>query len=160
MRLRFVWSCLVVAAASTSGLAQQGAPNEGTPQAGPRLKIERDIEYARSGGEALTLDLYRQDSAAAPSAVVVWIHGADPGFVGKAPTPAAALVSSGFAVASIDYRSGAASTIATQVADAKAAVRWLRANAKIYSLDAAHVAARGYGTGGEVAAILGTAGEV
>ena len=33
-----------------------GAPNEGRGQAGPSLKIERDLEYARPGGQPLTLD--------------------------------------------------------------------------------------------------------
>ena len=42
------------------GFSQQGAPNEGQPQAGPSLKIDRDIEYARPGGQALKLDLYRR----------------------------------------------------------------------------------------------------
>jgi len=111
-------------------------------------------------GQALQLDLYRQDPAAKPSAVVVWIHGADSGFAAKAPTPAAALVTPGFAVASIDYRTGPGSTLTTQVADAKAAIRWLRANAKTYNLDAAKIAAMGFGPGGEVAALLGTAGDV
>ena len=154
-------TALALAAAGATVWAQRGTPNEGTAQPGPRMKIERNLEYAHAGGQALTLDLYRQDPTPKPSAVVVWIHGTEPGATGgKAPTPAAALVTPGFAVASIDYRTGSASTLAMQVADAKAAVRWLRANAKTYNLDAAHIAAMGYGGGGEVAALLGTSGDV
>ena len=37
------------------------------PQPGPRLKIERDLEYARAGGQALTLDLYRPDPSSTPT---------------------------------------------------------------------------------------------
>jgi len=132
--------------------AQQGPPNEGTAQPGPRLRIERNLEYARVGDQALTLD-----PTSRPSPVVLWIHGTEPGAAAsKAPSPAAALVTPGYAVASIDYRAGNASTLPMQVADAKAAVRWLRANATAYNLDAAHIAVMGYGTGAEVAALLGT----
>ena len=159
MRRLLLWTALL-AGCGAIVTAQQGAPNEGQAQAGPRLKIEHNIEFARAGGQALTLDLYRQDPTATPSPVVVWIHGTDPGFATKAPTPAGALVTPGFAVASIDYRSGAGSTLSTQVADAKAAVRWLKANAKTYNLDATKIAVMGHGAGGQIAAIVGTAGDV
>ena len=159
MKRPFFFASAGLIVMSAAILAQQGAPNEGQAQAGPQLVIQRDIEFARVNGQALRLDLYRQDPAAKPSPVVVWIHG-DAAFPGKAPTPAAALVTPGFAVASIDYRTGAGSTLAMQVADAKAAIRWLRANAKTYNLDAAKIGAMGFGPGGEIAAILGTAGGV
>jgi len=135
---------------------RQGAPNEGRGQAGPRLKIERDIEYTRASGQPLLLDLYRMDPSAAPSPVVVWIHGADGPLAAKTATPMAGLVSAGgIAVASIEYRSQG-TTLATQLADAKAAIRWLRGHAAAYNLDPSHIAAIGYGTGGQLAALLGT----
>jgi acetyl esterase/lipase len=84
---------------------QQGAPNEGRPQPGPRLKIERDLEYGRADGRPLTLDIYRPDPLNTPTPVVVWIHGTNGGDATKATTPAGALVTPGYAVASIDYRS-------------------------------------------------------
>jgi acetyl esterase/lipase/esterase/lipase superfamily enzyme len=139
---------------------QQGAPSEGQAQPGPSLKIDRDIFYARAGGQELKLDLYRRMPAATPSAIVVWIHGVDSQFPGKMPTPAAALASQGYAVASIDYRTGPGTTLATQVADAKAAVRWLKANAGAYNLDPARVGVFGYDTGAQIATVLGTAGDV
>ncbi len=139
---------------------QAGAPNEGRGQAGPRLKIETDIEYARAGGRSLSLDLYRIDPAAGPTPVVVWIHG-ESSSGSKTTTPAAAFVSAGgFAVASVEYRTGAGTSLAMQLADVKAAVRWLRANATAYKFDAEHIAAMGYGTGGQLAALLGTTGDV
>ena len=141
--------------------AQPGAPNEGRPQPGPRLKIEHDLEYARPDGRALTLDVYRLDPSATPFPVVVWIHGADSPFATKAATPAVALVTpTGFAVASIEYRTAAGATLAMQLADAKAAVRWLRANAATYNLDAAHIGVFGHGVGGQIAALLGATGDV
>jgi len=145
---------------SVPSMSQRGAVNEGQAQAGPSLKIDRDIEYARPGGQALKMDLYRRMPAATPSAVVVWIHGTDSSFIGKTPTPAVALTTQGYAIASIDYRTGPGATLSTQVADAKAAVRWIRANANTYNLDPAHIGVFGHGTGAQVAAMLGTAGDV
>jgi len=156
---RFLLAACMLAFGAVPGSSQRGAPSEGQPQPGPSLTIDRDIEYARPGSQALVLDLYRRLPAAAPSAVVVWIHGTDSSFASKAPTPAAALATQGYAVASIEYRTGPGTTLATQVADAKAAVRWLRANAGTYNLDPAHIGAFGHGTGAQVAAMLGTAGD-
>ncbi len=160
MKRQFLLLCAIFSLAGAGASAQQGAPNEGQPQAGARLKIERNIEFARVSGQALQLDIYRQDQAAKPSGVVVWIYGDDAGSAGRSPTPAAALVTPGFAVASIDYRTGPSSSLADQLADAKAAVRWLRANAGAYNLDSANIAAMGYGPGGQIAALLGTSADV
>jgi len=148
-------------AAQRGGAGGRGAANEGRPQPGPRLKIDRDVEYARPGGHALTLDVYRLDPSATPLPVVVWIHGSDAPFATKTATPAVALVTpGGFAVASIEYRTAPGATLAMQLADAKAAVRWLRANAATYNLDAAHIGAFGHGIGGQIAALLGATAEV
>jgi acetyl esterase/lipase len=48
--------------------------------------------------------------------------------------------------------------LAAEVSDAKAAIRWLRANAKTYSLDPEKIGVMGFGVGGEIAAILGMTG--
>src|SRR5207253_8486144 len=99
--------------------------------------------------------------AAKPSPVVLWVHGTESGIgSSKVPTPAAALVTPGYAVVSIDYRTGGGVTLADQLADGRAAVRWLHANSKNYNLDDTHIAAIGYGIGGEIAVSLGTAREV
>jgi endo-1,4-beta-xylanase len=145
-----------------SGAGTRGAntPNEGRTQAGPRLKIERDLAYARVGGQPILLDLYHLDPTATPRPVVVWIHGTGSSF-SKVASPAPALVSpSGVAVASIEYRTGVGVTMQMQLADAKAAVRWLRANAAKYNLDASHIGAFGYGVGGQLAVLLGTTAAV
>src|SRR5262245_47904450 len=141
MKTRYLFAGLAALAASItihvgSAATQQRTPNEGTTLQGPALRIERNVEYVRAGGQSLTLDLYAQSRAAKPSPVVLWIHGTDSELSSsKAPSPAAALVTPGYAVVSIDYRTGGGATLADQLADAKAAVRWLRANAKNYNLD-------------------------
>ena len=63
------------------------------------------------------------------TSVVLWIDG-DEAFGGKLASPAGATISSGgVTAASIDDRSGPEVTLAIQLADAKAPVRRLRADA-------------------------------
>ncbi len=161
--LAILFFCLPAMAqrgARGGGTRGAGAPNEGRGQAGPSLKIERDLEYARAGSQPLVLDLYHLDPLPTPRPIIVWIHGSGPG-ASKSASPATALINpNGVAVASIEYRTGAGVTMQMQLADAKAAVRWLRVNAAKYNLDASKVGTFGYGVGGQLAALLGTTADV
>jgi enterochelin esterase-like enzyme len=133
--------------------AQNQAPNEGRQQAGPQLKVDSGIEYS----QGLKLDLYRVLPAANPLPVVIWIHGQDGPLATRVATPAGALASAnGYAIASIDYRSGAGITRAQQLSDVKAAIAFLRSNAGTYGLDGGHIAVFGYDVGGQLAALAGT----
>jgi acetyl esterase/lipase len=140
------------------------APIEGPGRPGPELKIDRNLAYSHDNGKALGLDLYRllPTSVATPTRtpVVVWIH--DDGTIGgKIASPAVAMIRpGGVAVASIDYRSGPGVTLAMQLDDVKAAVRWLRANAAEYNLDPTHIGVMGFGLGGQLAALAGTTGDL
>ena len=146
-------------AAPLIALAQAPAPNEGRQQAGPALKIDTDVEYAKAGGQALKLDLYRVLPSTEPLPVVVWIHGADGALATKTATPAGALArANAFAVASIDYRANA--TRADQLADVKAAIRFLRTNAATYGLNGEKIAVFGHDVGGQLAALAGTTADV
>jgi hypothetical protein len=114
----------------------QGPP----PAAGQvRLRIDRDVEYARVGNRPLRLDLYLRDASTEPAPVVVWIHGGGWSAGDKFPTPAVRLVAAGYAVASVEYRLTGEAKFPAQIHDCKAAIRWLRANARKYNLDSAHI---------------------
>ncbi len=162
MRNCFVAPVLSLAAAFlATAQAPPNVPNEGARQTqAPSLQIDRDIEYARPGGRSLKLDLYRRLPAAAPSPVVVWLNSGEWSPGSRYPTPAAALTTYGYSVASIDYRPGSEAPFPAQINDAKAAIRWLRANAAKYNLDPAHIGVWGFGGGGHLAALLGTSGDV
>jgi acetyl esterase/lipase/enterochelin esterase-like enzyme len=156
----FCLPALAQRGARGGGARGAGAPNEGRGQGGASLKIERDVEYAHAGGQPLMLDLYHLEPLPTPRPVIVWIHGSGPG-ASKLASPATALINpNGVAVASIEYRTGSRVTLQMQVADAKAAVRWLRANAAKYNLDTSHIGAFGFGIGGQLAALLGTTADV
>jgi acetyl esterase/lipase len=120
----------------------------------PGWTLLRDLEYARPAGRPLRLDLYLpKEAAPRPWPVVVWFHG-QPGR--KYPTPARRLVRAGYAVASVEYRAGRVAPFPAQIRDAKAAVRWIRANASRHALDPDHIAAWGESAGGHLAVLLAT----
>mgnify|MGYP002819811097 CR=1 FL=1 len=143
-----------------AGLFVDAAPKskkKGPPPLPAGVEVLADIEYAKPGGFSLKLDLYRQKDAAAPSPVIVFVHGGgwkngnkDRGRRG------AWMVSHGFAVASINYRLIGQGKWPDQINDCYAAVRWVRQNAKKYNLDAKRVGCWGTSAGGHLAALMGT----
>ena len=122
--------------------------------------ITRDIEYANADGVSLKLDLYTPNGLTGPFPLVIWIHGDHWNDGVRSPAAAVREASRGYAVASIDLRSTDVDIFPAQINDAKAAVRYLRANAARYNLDSTRFAAWGFGSGGHIASLLGTAGDV
>ena len=73
---------------------------------------------------------------------------------------AAYLAERGIASAIISYRSSGPATFPTSIEDAKAAVRWMRANAEEHGIDPDKIAVAGGSAGAQLAALLGTSGGV
>jgi acetyl esterase/lipase len=174
-------ACAVALAAATAAAEERPAkkrPNR--PDAPPAVKKEepprepappqpatpegfvRDQEFARPGGKggALKLDLFLPTAGTRPYPVVVWIHGGGWQSGRKDQCPARYLGPKGYAVASISYRLSQQARFPAQIEDCKAAVRWIRANAAFYGLDADRIGAWGSSAGGHLAALLGTTGDV
>lgn len=118
----------------------------------------KDVAYA-SASSAQKLDLY-QPSGSGPFPLVIMIHGG--GFFagdkadGGGLSGVDQLVAAGYAVASINYRLSGEAKYPAQINDAKAAVRFLRANAAKYKLNPDKFAAFGASAGGNLASLLGT----
>ncbi len=129
------------------------------PSASVSPKTVSDIAYASVNGTSLRLDL-DLPSGRGPFAVIVWIHGGAWAEGDKAGGPAAFYAQNGYAVARVNYRLSGEAVFPAQLFDVKAAVRWLRANAATYSLDADRIAAWGASAGAHLAALLGTTGGV
>jgi acetyl esterase/lipase len=142
--------------AATSVSAQPGKPKlpEGT-------KVHSNLEYVKDGHERQKLDLYVPEKAEGPLPVIVWIHGgAWSGGSKDNPGQAVRFVGKGYAVASIGYRLSQHAIFPAQIEDCKAAIRWLRDNAKKYQLDPDHIGVWGASAGGHLVALLGTTGDV
>lgn len=142
----------------------------------PAASTLSDLPYAALD-PAEQLDLYLPAAGARPAPLLIWIHGGGwrtgdksqiTGFAGpsvKAPPPGpcrdivevqvpdlAELLAKGYAVAAVNYRLTRDPVAAAQ--DAKAAVRFLRANAQRFRLDPGRFAAWGDSAGGYSALIL------
>jgi acetyl esterase/lipase len=88
--------------------------------------------------------------------VIVWVHGGGWTNGDKARGSAFVFATKGYAVASINYRFSQHAIFPAQILDCKAAIRWLRANARKYGLDSDHIGAWGASAGGHLVALLGT----
>jgi len=117
--------------------------------------VQADIPYAvDSAGEPLRLDLYMPDAAEPP--LLVWIHGGAWENGNKSAMPLAPLVERGFAVASLDFSPASKARFPGQVHEIKAAIRFLRAQAKRYGYDADRIGIAGASSGAHLAAVVGT----
>jgi acetyl esterase/lipase len=119
----------------------------------------KDLAYA-TASSAQKLDLYIPTSGSGPFPVVIMVHGGGFMFGDKADgaglTGVDQLLAAGYAVASINYRLSAEAQYPAQIYDAKAAVRFLRANAAMYKLNPDEFGAWGASAGGNLVSLLGT----
>lgn len=132
------------------------APQAGAAPTPPGVQVLRDLEYVPGGHERNRLDLYLPEKAPRPLPVIVWVHGGGWTNGDKTNGPAFRFATNGYAVASINYRFSQHAIFPAQIHDCKAAIRWLRANARKYGLDSDHIGAWGGSAGGHLVALLGT----
>lgn len=121
----------------------------------------KDVTYTTTAGKQ-KLDLYLP-SGNGPFPLIINIHGGGFKFGDKSMMPTTlfdALLNDGYAIASIDYRLSGDAIFPAAVLDAKAAVRYLRANAAKYKINPNKIVAYGESAGGHIASMLGTTGDV
>jgi acetyl esterase/lipase len=114
---------------------------------------QTDIEYAKVGDVSLKLDLHRPQGENPP--LIVYVHGGGWRAGSKSDTPIVDLYDKGFAIASVDYRLSTQAVFPAQVHDIKAAIRFLRAKAGLYHINASKIAIIGSSAGGHLAALVG-----
>ena len=120
------------------------------------VKVVREVEYARVDGQALKLDLYLPKKPVGALPVVVWIHGGSWNSGSKDFCPIGFMAARNVAIVSINYRLTETAAFPAPLFDCKGAVRWLRAHAGEYGLDAGHVGLFGASAGGHLALLLAT----
>lgn len=113
-----------------------------------------NITYAEVNQHRLLLDLYLPTEVKNPP-LVVWVHGGAWRRGSKASMPLIALVKSGWAVASVDYRLSPTAKFPAQIHDCKAAIRFLRASREKYGINTKRIAVAGSSAGGHLAALIG-----
>jgi acetyl esterase/lipase len=143
-------------------------PHPGMQGPPPRANTEHikrkflDVPYA-SLSPAQKLDIYLPDEGDGPFPVIVSIHGG--GFMGgdKGDMPVMPMLEGlkrGYAVVAVNYRLSGEAQFPALVHDGKAALRWIRANAKRYHLDPDRIATWGGSAGAYLANMLGVSAGV
>ena len=159
-------SSLIMASDANAQAAQRKRRADASPEGRPvtkpvpeSVKVERDIVYATYGERKVMLDLYlpKQPGAARIPCIVV-IHGGGwrSGDKTRFAALAGKLAEQGFAAACIGYRLLPEVEFPAPIADCKAAVRWVRANAAQHGIDPDRIGAIGGSAGAHLAAMLGT----
>jgi len=129
------------------------------------VKTVADIPYADNDNPRQKLDLFlpKTPKSDKPLPVVVFIHGGawragNKNGGGRMVGP---YVETGnYAGASIAYRLSQEAIWPAQIHDCKAAIRWLKANAKKHNLDPDRIAVWGTSAGGHLVAMLGVSADV
>ena len=145
----------VAAAPALVSVALQARAQPPAPDIGD-LRAERDIVFARGGDMDMTLDLYRPPEGVESKRMAI-IHFFGGGFFGGNKNAgyiinhAKVLGGLGYTSISANYRLQTQGSWPAQINDAKAAVRWARANADEIGIDSDKIAVAGYSAGGMLA---------
>ena len=123
-----------------------------------------NLNYANDDKVYHNLDIYLPNSVQPTYKAVIVIYGSawfgnnlkKSGFdaLGKQ------LLENGFAVIAINHRSSSDAAYPAQINDVKAAIRFVRANAAKYKIDASFIGITGFSSGGHLASLAGTSNNV
>lgn len=116
-----------------------------------------------SKSQAQKLDLYLPKKSNQPYPVIVVFHGGAFMFGDKAMGEVQGSVDGvkrGYAVVSANYRLSGEASFPAAINDAKAVIRWVKANAKTYNLDPNKIVVWGGSAGGNIAAMVGVTGNL
>lgn len=156
VRIRVVLATALLLLLAAAGSAQNRGRERPLP---PGIVKHSDLVYASVQGRSLLLDVYAPATKPAePVPVVVWVHGG--GWRGGSKdgvNRSLPILATGYGLVSVGYRLSGEAVFPAAIADVKAAVRWVRANAARYGFDPARLGAWGSSAGGHLVALLGTA---
>lgn len=155
---KFIIQFLFVYLAVTSGFAQTNPVLDAFPKG---TILHGNISYNNDTLPKHLLDVYLPANAKGKLPLVIFIHGggwlsndkyADMGYMKKT---VAEIVSSGFALASIDYRFSTQAVFPAQMQDCNRAVSFLYDNSDKYGFDKNRFAVMGFSAGGHLASLVG-----
>ena len=129
------------------------------------VEVMLDQPYAGNANPKQMVDLYlpKKRTSDKPLPVVALIHGGgwvNGDRIGYAAQAIQFAQTGAYAAVGVGYRLSKEASWPAQVFDCKAAIRWIRANAKKCNLDADKIAVWGSSAGGHLSSLLGTSGDV
>lgn len=125
------------------------------------VQLARDVVYSRPEPHRLFFHLLRPRTLPpGPLPVVVIVHGGawKSGSPDALPPLAFALARRGFGVVAARFRLSGEAPFPAPLTDLRALLRFLKANARSFSLDSTRIGAYGASSGGQLAALLGFSG--
>lgn len=117
-------------------------------------RITRGVRFAVNDGVPLTLDIFRPERAGTYATVIQIYGGAwQRGAPGNDSAPAAYLASHGYVVFALDYRHAPRWRWPAQLADVRAALRWIEEHGREYGADPERIALIGRSSGAQLALV-------
>lgn len=151
---------------------QAANSNKGQKEISYASSIIKDVPYA-TRSDAQKLDIYLPSQGVKPYPVIVWMHPGgffegdksgggtvDPLVLVDMKNLVSPMLARGYALVAINYRLSHEAHFPSLVCDAKAAVRWIRANAARYGFNPEKIASWGSSAGGYLSAFLAVSGDV
>ncbi|MDB5191124.1 MAG: lipoprotein [Segetibacter sp.] len=118
-----------------------------------------DVVYSTIGKRKLRADVFypvAKSKATYPAVILLYGGGWKSGDKSMSVPIAEQLAANGYVAVSIEYRLSPEAQYPAAVYDVKAAIRWMRVNAKKYRVDPSKIAVHGVSAGGQLAALVGT----
>ena len=137
-----------LAGATVPAMGVVAGQNQKSVQAG--VTVEKDVVFGKGGDMDLKLDIYRPPAGTEKRMATIHFHGG--GFAGGSKDtlserirPYAAF---GYVAIAAQYRLSGQAGFPALIHDAKAAIRWVRANAKTLGIEPQRIGVVGYSAGG------------
>jgi len=146
------WTILAFA---TSTLAQTQFPTSYT--------FSDNVAYVSGGTSRQVMDIYRPTGATSATPVLLFVHGGgwNSGSAESYMDLWTGLGQGSFAIATMNYRyNSVVEPLAAQVDDVKAAIRFIKANAGTYNIDATRFGVMGQSAGGHLAGIAALSSDI
>jgi acetyl esterase/lipase len=158
-RRSFLGSAALTAVALDAFAQGRGGPGRGAVPAGspvpipPGVTTEKDVVYGKGGATDLRLDIYKPRPGGGKRAATIHLHGG--GFTGGSKDTLSERIlpfaANGYVAIASQYRLLGQAPWPAMLEDAKAAIRWTRANASRLNIDPARIVIVGYSAGGYLA---------
>lgn len=126
------------------------------------IRQQKSIPYCQQQKRVLVLDAFQPTDSSRQHTAIIIIHGG--GWRSGNRTQhyplAQHLARLGYVCFTPEYRLSTEALFPAGVYDIKAAIRWVRSRAGVYGIDTSKIAVLGFSAGGELAAFMGTTGNM
>ncbi|WP_236668753.1 alpha/beta hydrolase [Hymenobacter rubidus] len=123
------------------------------------IQAKTNVTYCSLNGRDLQLDIFypaAKRRKGYPAVLLVYGGGWRSGNRSQHVPMAQQLAAKGYVTMTAEYRLSTEALYPAALHDLKAAIRWLRANAKAFPVDTTKIAVWGFSAGGQLATLLGT----